>query len=469
MIIKNTKIVCTLGPATDTQTAITKLVKAGMNAVRLNFSHGTHAHHKQIIKNVRAVSKKLSHPITLIQDLQGPKIRVGEMPDIGVMLLDKEKIVLTTEEIIGDHKKIPIQYKKLPKEVKVGDTIMLCDGEIELQATRVQKTAGKIYCDVIVGGVVKSHKGINVPTASLKAPSLTPKDKKDLEFGLKMNVDYVALSFVKNAQDVKKLRQIIEAHGKSTKIISKIERHEAVENLQEIIEASDGVMVARGDLGVEIRPEKVPMIQKRMIKLANIQGIPVITATEVLQSMVSSPRATRAEVSDAANAVLDHTDALMLSNESAVGKHPIKAVSTLTKTAHEVESYLSTHESIQKNKIRNHDLPIVNSLCLRACQLARDIEANYIVVITDKGFTARQIAKHRPYVPIITITASAEVQRELSLVWGLNHIIVKKVNFKNINKEVVKILKKHRLVKANDEIVICNSSDKESYINTIII
>jgi len=468
MIIKNTKIICTLGPASDSKKEITELALSGMNAARLNFSHGTYSHHKKIIKNVRSVSKKLKIPITIIQDLQGPKIRIGEMPKEGIVLLDKEKVSLTTEKIKGDNKRIPIQYNDLPKEVKKGDTILLCDGIIELKVTRVQKNAGRIFCTVISGGIVKSHKGINVPTASIKAPAITEKDKKDLKFGLKNDVDYIALSFVKNAKDIHKLRKIIQQNKKQTKIISKIERHEAIDNLEEIIEASDAVMVARGDLGAEIAPEKVPLIQKRIIKLANIHAIPVITATEILQSMGFNPRATRAEISDAANAILDHTDCLMLSNETAVGKFPTKAAHTLSKTALEVENHLSEQEEIIKNKIKNQNLPIINSLCLNACRIARDIKARQLIVITNKGYTARQIAKHRPYIPIITITSSEKTQKELGLVWGLNKTYVLKTHKINV-ENIKKLLIKEKLIKKKDELVFCNAAENESFIKTILV
>ncbi len=446
---------------------ITKLVLSGMNAARLNFSHGTHSNHKKLIKNVRAVSKKLKIPVTIIQDLQGPKIRVGKMPEGGIVLLDKEKVTLTNKKIKGTHKKIPIQYKELPKEVKKGDTILLCDGTIELQVTRTQRKAGNIFCVVKSGGLVKSNKGINVPTASIKAPAITPKDKKDLKFGLKNKVDYIAISFVKSARDINKLRALITEAKKDTKIIAKIERHEAIENLDEIIEASDAVMVARGDLGAEIKPQKVPLIQKKIIQKANTLGIPVITATEMLQSMISTPRATRAEISDTANAILDHTDCVMLSNETAAGRYPLKAVQTFADTAIEVESNLAEEKEILANKIRNHDLPIIDSLTYRACQIANDIEAKCIVVITEKGYTAKQIAKHRPYIPIITITENDDIQRQLGLAWGLNHFFNLPSKQQTTN-EIIKLLKKNKLIKSKDEIVICNSGSQESFIKTII-
>lgn len=469
MLIKNTKIICTLGPASSDKTILTKMVLSGMNAARLNFSHGNYRQFKQIIRNVRTVSKQLKIPIAIIQDLQGPKIRVGNMPDSGVVLLEKEKITLTTKEILGNHKEIPVQYQKLPKEVKKGDTILLCDGVIELKVNSVQRTSGNIKCTVITGGLVKKHKGINVPTTSISAPTLTKKDKEDLIFGLKQDVDYIALSFVKNAHDIKQLKEIIQVHKKSTKVIAKIERHEAINHLNEIIEITDAIMIARGDLGTEIRAEKVPVLQKKMIKAANKAGIPIITATEILQSMIFSPRATRAEVSDAANAIVDHTDCLMLSNETAVGKFPVKAVQTLSKTAIETEKFLANNDQILKNKIHHEHIPTVNSLCLRACQIAREIQATAIVVLTNKGYTAHQIVKHRPYTPIITLTPNSKTQKELTLSWGLNHIYIQKFTQDIPTKKIRKFLLKNQLVKTNDQIVICNSTNQESFIKTIII
>jgi len=311
---KNTKIICTLGPSSDSISEIEALVKAGMNLARLNFSHGTHKFHKKLLANLRKIEKRTGKTIGIIQDLQGPKIRIGEMPKQGITLKKGQTCILTMQNITGEIKAktpvLPVQYKNLIKDVKKGDTILINDGLIELQVQR--KSTHDIICRTKVGGLVTSHKGINVPTASITAPCLTAKDKKDLAFGLKNNVDFVALSFVKSASDIKNLRKRIEKAKKKTKIIAKIERHEAVKNLEAITKETDALMVARGDMGVEIPAEQVPIVQKRMMRIANKERKPVITATQVLQSMVENARATRAEISDAANAVYDHTDAIML-------------------------------------------------------------------------------------------------------------------------------------------------------------
>jgi len=314
--MKNTKIICTIGPASDDEKTLKKMVIAGMNVVRLNFSHGSYDNFLKIIRNVRKVSKDLDKPVAIVQDLQGPKIRTGNIPAPGIIIKNGEVITLTSDKSLKDG--IPFQYKKLPADVSIKDKLLIADGIIELEV--ISKNKKNIVCKVITGGLVSAHKGINVPTASISADPLTAKDRKDLVFGLKNNVDFVALSFVRSGQDIKKLRKILNKHHSKAKIIAKIERHEALKNIEEIIMEADAIMVARGDMGVEVPPETVPVHQKKIIHLANLHGKTVITATEMMQSMITQPRPTRAEVSDIANAVYDHTDAIMLSNESAVGK-----------------------------------------------------------------------------------------------------------------------------------------------------
>lgn len=467
---KFTKIVCTLGPSSDSISEIESLVKAGMNVARLNFSHGDHKMHKKLIANIRKVEKRTGKTIGILQDLQGPKIRIGEMPEDGIMLKKSQTIVLTMQNTIGQIKAktaiLPVQYKKLVNDVKKGDTILINDGLIELEV--LKKTKHDIVCKVKVGGLVTSHKGINVPTASITAPAVTAKDKKDLLFGLKHNVDYVALSFVKSANDVKNLRKIIESKGKKTKIIAKVERHEAVTNLEEIIKESDALMVARGDMGIEIPAEQVPIVQKRMIRLSNKERKPVITATQVLQSMVENARATRAEISDAANAVYDHTDAIMLSNESAVGIYAQKAVATLRKVAIEIEKDLAENNNFIENIYLHTNSP-TDAMCLNAAHLASEINAKYIIAYTNSGYTAREVTKTRLFTPTITITPSNRVARELTLVWGLNKTIVKNItgNAAEKTKKIVAVLKKEKLVRSGDDIIIvCNANRREKYISS---
>ncbi len=464
MHIKRTKIVCTLGPSTDSVSEIKNLIGAGMNVARLNFSHGTYTHHLKIIKNLRIAEKISKKRIAILQDLQGPKIRIGEMPAEGIEIKRGEKVTLTTGNTKGKifHGKIflPIQYKRITSDTKKLDRIMIDDGLIALEVEKVSKK--EILCKVIAGGIVKTHKGINVPTAEISAPAITAKDKKDLFWGLKQDIDYVALSFVKSKKDIEQLRKILKSAKKDCKIIAKIERREAIENLEEIIKTSDGVIVARGDLGIEIPAEQVPLVQKRIINLANTQGKPVITATQVLQSMVESPIATRAEISDAANAILDNTDAIMLSNETAVGRYPFKACATLSRVAETVERELFRNKNWQTSVPKSE----INATCLSACELARDTKADFLVVYTDDGFTAREIAKYRTLTPIITVTPKEKVARELSLVWGLNQIFVTTEKPSGITKF---LKQKKVLQKGQKAILICDTGDtgkKEKIIST---
>lgn len=469
MYQKNTKIVCTLGPSTDSVTEIEQLVSAGMNVARLNFSHGTYENHSKILKSLHTVEKKMKKRIGVMQDLQGPKIRVGEMPEEGIQIKKGQEVEFTIQKTKGktDGKKtlIPIQYKGITKDLKKKDSMYIDDGLMLVEVLKKSKTS--LFCKVKIGGTVYSRKGINCPTASISASPITAKDKNDLEFGLKNNVDYIALSFVKSKRDIDALRKMIKAKRKSTKIIAKIERHEAVKNLREIIKAADGVMVARGDLGIEIPAEKVPIVQKLIIKLARKYGKPVITATQVLQSMVENARATRAEISDAANAVFDSTDAIMLSNESAVGRYPFKAARTLTKVSMEVEKEIQKHPELYEG-----DTPaIISTLCgtcLNASEMARDIKADAIIVYSEDGYTARHIVRNRLFTPIITVTPEEKTAQELTLVWGINQVYVKKIA-KNKDKisQILKYLKQVKAVKKNQKVVIvCHASKKDSLIST---
>jgi pyruvate kinase len=462
---KKTKIIATLGPASESVEKIIQMINAGMNAARLNFSHGTYENHKKLIKNIRQAAKKTGQQIAIIQDLQGPKIRVGNLPESGIIIKAHDKITLTTAQITGNEKLIPIQFPELPRHVKKNDEILLCDGAITLNTISVQRQKGLINCEVIHGGIIKSHKGINVPQTEVDTPALTEKDLQDIAFGLKNDVDFIAISFVKNAQEIRDLRKIISSYKKSAKIIAKIERPQAVENMEEIIKETDCIMVARGDLGVELKSYKVPIIQKRLIKTANTYSVPVITATEILQSMVENSRATRAEVSDCANAILDQTDCVMLSNESAVGAYPVEAVETLSLTATETEKFLEA-----QNRLRHthffQETDQVNALCFATCRIAKDIHADFIVLVTSSGFTAQEVSKHRPFTPIITLTTSEKTMRELSLTWGINQKHLIKFNPHDTDK-IIKFLLKSKLITPKQEIVICNTGKKSSFIKVI--
>ncbi|MDI6726262.1 MAG: pyruvate kinase [Smithellaceae bacterium] len=336
MDMRKTKIVCTIGPACDSEAIIEQMITAGMNVARLNFSHGTKEYHGEKIRLIRQISARMGVPVAILQDLAGPKIRVGKIPEPGIMLAPGRKFVLTSRKVYGLADAVSISYPDLPGEVKKGDRLLLADGLMELVVEDMTET--DIFCRVITGGLLSSHKGINLPTGTIKAPPLTAKDKIDLLFGLANQVDYVALSFVKSGDDIRTIKRIIAENGKDTPVIAKIEKHEALENMDDIIINADAIMVARGDLGVEIPPEEVPLIQKKMIRSANLLGKPVITATQMLRSMVNQPRPTRAEAADVANAVLDGTDAVMLSEETASGNYPVEAVGFMNRIASTAET-----------------------------------------------------------------------------------------------------------------------------------
>ncbi|MFA5948151.1 MAG: pyruvate kinase [Candidatus Gracilibacteria bacterium] len=471
MQLKKTKLVCTLGPKTDSVSEITKIIQAGMDVCRLNFSHGSYENHLKIIKNLRIAAKNLKKEISILQDLQGPKIRLGDFDKEGVNVKKGEtfKLSITAKtNSVSSQKIIPIQYKNIIKDVRIGDILLINDGLIEVKV--IKKLKDGILVKTTAGGILKPRNGINSPTATLSAKTITNKDLQDLKFGLKNNVDFVALSFVKSARDIKDLRKIISSYKKTTKIVAKIERKEAVKDLKSIIKEADAVMVARGDLGINMPPEQVPIIQKRMINLCNKYAKPVITATQVLQSMVENPTPTRAEISDAANAVFDHTDAIMLSNESAVGKYPFRATAMLTKVALTVEKEMEKDKELREFISSKNSLSSLNATCLSACELAKDLDANLIAVYTQDGFTARHVAKYRPYTPIIVITPNHQTKMELNLVWGLNRIYVEKINGKSEEKtkKIIALLKKENLVKKGQKIVIVsNASSQEKLISTI--
>lgn len=455
----------TLGPKTEEKEVIRKLFLSGANVMRLNFSHGAYSQFKKIIKNIREIEKEESQPIGILQDLQGPKIRIGKLSqDITVKRGDK--IIFTAKKVESRKQtvEIPIQYKNLGKDVKVGHKLLVDDGLIELRILKITDGYKKIHLEVLNSGVIKSNKGINAPDSIITVHSLTEKDKKDLIFGLKEGVDYVALSFVRDASDIIYLKKLIKKAKSNAKVISKIERSEALENLEEIIKESDAVMIARGDLGLEIPAEKVPLIQKKIIKLVNKYAKPVITATQILASMVDNPRPTRAEISDAANAVLDHTDALMLSNETAVGQYPVSAVKILARTAEEIEKEIQKHVELRGERI-TEELPVFNATCLNACKLARDIHAKAVITVTRSGLTAQEIAKHRLSIPIIVITGDYEVARGLTLMWGLSTFFIQKLSPWNPKKLVGEVMKKLHF-KKGEEAVIVNARD--NLITTIV-
>lgn len=407
-----TKIVCTIGPASQSPEIIRALVQNGMNVARLNFSHGDHAEHQEKIRIIRMVSGELDQPVAILQDLGGPKIRVGIIPDPGVRLEVGRTFVLTNQPVQGTSERVSVSYPHLPEEVKEGDPILLADGFIELVVKGT--TRSEISCEVITGGLLTSHKGLNLPTRSIQAPSLTDKDREDLLFGLENDVDYVALSFVRTAEEIVGVREIIDNRGKDTPIIAKIEKHEAVDHIEEIMEVADGIMVARGDLGVEIPLEEVPVVQKMLIRRANASGKPVITATQMLRSMVDSPRPTRAEATDVANAVLDGTDAVMLSEETAMGGYPVKSVQFMTRIVESAERHFPHDRYLQLAPKKG----VSQSVAYAACVLANHLDARAIIAPTQSGQTARHISRFKPRQPIIALSANEDTVRRLTLCWG---------------------------------------------------
>ncbi|RUM43443.1 MAG: pyruvate kinase [Desulfurobacterium sp.] len=443
---KRTKIVATLGPASSNEKVLKKMVEAGLDVVRLNMSHGTHKEHKERIALIRKVEREVGRPLPILMDLCGPKIRIGKIEKEPLYLHRGDLITLTTGN--PEKGKITVNYPNLHKEVRKGETILLADGTFRL---KIREVKGKdIICEVIVGGPLTSHKGVNLPHSKLSVPALTEKDRKDVLFGVKNGVDIIALSFVRKAEDVLELKELLKSLGREIPVIAKVEKPEAVKNIDSIISVADGIMVARGDLGVELPLERVPVIQKQIIRKANEAGKPVITATQMLRSMVDLPVPTRAEVTDIANAVLDGTDALMLSEETAVGKYPVRVVKTMAKIATEAEK-------IYPYK-RYQDFPsetLQDSLAKSACNLSREIKVKAIVPFTRTGATAIAVAKYRPPVPIYAVTHDEGVFRRLNLIWGVVPLLTTPADSTDrIIEESIRVAKMKGFVKRGDRIIV---------------
>ncbi|MEA5451306.1 pyruvate kinase [Leptolyngbya sp. CCNP1308] len=419
--VRRTKIVATIGPATQNADVLRELIEAGATTLRLNFSHGSHDDHQRSIRLIRQISFELNQPVGILQDLQGPKIRLGKFEHGSIQLAKGDPFVLTSEIIPGTQERACVTYDKLAQEVPSGSTILLDDGKVEMQVESVDLEAQELHCRVVVGGTLSNNKGVNFPGVYLSVKALTDKDREDLMFGLNQGVDWVALSFVRNPQDVLEIKEIIHAAGKNVPVIVKIEKHEAIEQMEAILSLSDGVMVARGDLGVELPAEEVPILQKRLIAMSNSLGIPVITATQMLDSMVSNPRPTRAEVSDIANAILDGTDAVMLSNETAVGKFPVEAVATMAKVAVCTEQEGLT---LGDRKDSGGARSIPNAISQAVGRIATQLNAAAIMTLTKSGATARNVSKYRPQTPILAVTPHVHVARQLQLVWGVRPLLV---------------------------------------------
>ena len=414
-----TKIVATVGPATLTPDVLRQLIEAGATTLRINFSHGTQQDHQKAIRLIRQTAFELNRPVGILQDLQGPKIRLGKFACGTIDLKNGDPFILTSRKVECDPTISYVSYDKLAAEVPENATILLDDGKVEMKVEKIDRDRQELHCRVVVGGVLSSNKGVNFPGVCLSVKALTDKDREDLMFGLDQGVDWIALSFVRNPQDILEIKELISAAGKSIPVIAKIEKHEAIEQMEEILSLCDGVMVARGDLGVELPAEDVPVLQKRLIATSNRLGIPVITATQMLDSMVNNPRPTRAEVSDVANAILDGTDAIMLSNETAVGNYPVEAVKTMAKIAQRIEK--------EKHRIppdEHSKWSIPNAISAAVGQIAEQLDAAAIMTLTKTGSTARNVSKFRPQTPILAITPQVHVSRRLQLVWGVKPLLV---------------------------------------------
>jgi pyruvate kinase len=448
--LRRTKIVATIGPATSSPEMLRALIEAGATTLRLNFSHGTHADHHKNICTIRQISLELNKPVGILQDLQGPKIRLGKFADGPITLEKGDRFMLTSRDVACNHEISTISYDKLAQEVPVGAVIMLDDGRVEMVVESVDLASETLHCQVVIGGVLSNNKGVNFPNVHLSVNAITKKDREDLRFGLAEGVDWVALSFVCTPEDIAELRELIAPSGRTVGVIAKIEKHEAIANMWEILSVCDGVMVARGDLGVEVPAEDVPVLQKKLIRTANTLGIPVITATQMLDSMMTSPRPTRAEISDVANAILDGTDAVMLSNETAVGKYPILAVETMARIAQRME--------------REYDIPgaepmsdrsVPDAISQAVSRIAQQLNAAAILTLTKTGATARNVSKFRPPVPIVAVTSHVDVARRLQLVWGVQPLIALTLPSTKQNFEAaLNIAQEHQLVAAGDLVVM---------------
>ncbi|WP_394856807.1 pyruvate kinase [Staphylococcus saprophyticus] len=421
--MRKTKIVCTIGPASESEEMLEKLIKAGMNVARLNFSHGDHAEHKTRIDSIRKVSKRLGKTVAILLDTKGPEIRTHNMKD-GLIELEKgSEVTVSMTEVEGTPEKFSVTYENLINDVEEGSYILLDDGLIELQVKSIDKANGEVLCDVLNTGELKNKKGVNLPGVKVSLPGITDKDADDINFGISEGVDFIAASFVRRPSDVLDIRKLLEAkQNKNISIIPKIENQEGIDNIKEILEVSDGLMVARGDMGVEIPPESVPMVQKDLIRQCNKLGKPVITATQMLDSMQRNPRATRAEASDVANAIYDGTDAVMLSGETAAGQYPEEAVKTMRNIAVSAEA-AQDYKKLLSDRTKLVETSLVNAIGVSVAHTALNLNVKAIVAATESGSTARTISKYRPQSDIIAVTPNAETARQCALVWGIFPVV----------------------------------------------
>jgi pyruvate kinase len=450
-----TKIVCTIGPASSSPAILAQMMRAGMNVARINFSHGTYDEHIKNIKAIRRVSQGLRRPVAILQDLPGPKLRVGKLTTEPVHLRRLDIVTLTVKPSKAKGK-IPVAYPDLPKTVKKGDMIYLADGSIRLEVLRTSRE--EVEARVLVGGDLLSGKGVNLPRLRTRVAAITREDRQHLKVGLQNNVDMIAVSFVQRADDIRTARKVGQEEGREIFAIAKIEKREAVEDLEEIVKEADGVMVARGDLGVELSLERIPIVQKRIIFEANRQAKPVITATQMLESMISSATPTRAEVTDVANAIIDGSDALMLSEETAVGRYPVEAVKVLAKVAHETERFLPKEITVQRRAW--HENSQEDAIAFAACETALQVSAAAIVTPTRTGKTARRVSKYRPPLPIVALTSHGNVEKQMLLSWGVQTAKREIDSTDTIFIEAEKTVQKMKLAQKGDTIIIVSGDPK---------
>ncbi|WP_049415050.1 pyruvate kinase [Staphylococcus warneri] len=420
--MRKTKIVCTIGPASESEEMLEKLMNAGMNVARLNFSHGSHEEHKGRIDTIRKVAKRLNKTVAILLDTKGPEIRTHNMKD-GIIELEKGKeVIVSMTEVEGTPEKFSVTYDNLINDVQVGSYILLDDGLVELQVKDIDHDKGEVKCDILNSGELKNKKGVNLPGVKVNLPGITDKDADDIRFGIKEDVDFIAASFVRRPSDVLDIREILEQEKANITIFPKIENQEGIDNIEEILEVSDGLMVARGDMGVEIPPEKVPMVQKDLIRKCNKLGKPVITATQMLDSMQRNPRATRAEASDVANAIYDGTDAVMLSGETAAGLYPEEAVKTMRNIAVSAEA-AQDYKKLLSDRTKLVETSLVNAIGISVAHTALNLNVKAIVAATESGSTARTISKYRPHSDIIAVTPSEKTARQCAIVWGVYPVV----------------------------------------------
>lgn len=453
MFTKKTKIVATLGPATSTKEVLTQIIEAGVNVCRVNFSHGSYDDHEKTINIIREISVEKKLNVAILADLQGPKIRVGEIENNGIILENGKDIIFTSTKCVGNLAKVYISYQNFPKDVSQGETILLDDGKINLVIKSTNKK-DEVVATVVHGGKLSSNKGVNLPNTKISLPCLTPKDMEDLNFALKMNIPWIGLSFVRTARDIIELKHLITEAKSDARVVAKIEKPEAIKEIDDILKVTDAIMVARGDLGVEIPFQQVPLIQKMLVKKSMKAGKPVIIATQMMESMIENITPTRAEVTDVANAVLDGADAVMLSAETSVGKHPVTVIESMVKIINDVESHESVYNYEFAPEEDNHDRYITDSICFNACRLAQRVNAQAIVTMTFSGYTAFKISSFRPKAWIFVFTGNKSILNMLSLVWGVKAFYYDKyVSTDHTIADIKYILKKEGFVNTKDLII----------------